>query len=62
MTAERPGAALLGGPKGLGVQGLGGVCRVQMFAASFRLLLCAAVIGARVENDFSLVSPPARAL
>nr|KAF6462610.1 neuraminidase 1 [Molossus molossus] len=57
MTGERPSTALPGGPEGLWVLGLGGACRVRIFAAIFRLLLSAAAVGAGVETDFSLVQP-----
>lgn len=36
--------------------GCRGVCRVQVFAVNFLLLLSAAVFGARADKDFSMVS------
>ncbi|XP_035879737.1 sialidase-1 isoform X2 [Phyllostomus discolor] len=57
MTEKRPSTVLLGGPGGPRVLGFGGVCRIQVFAAIFPLLLSAAVFGARAENDFGLVQP-----
>lgn len=58
MTAERPGTVFLGRPGGLPMLGFAGVCRVQVCAAIFLLLLSEIVFEARTENDFSLVSHP----
>lgn len=56
MTAERPRTVLLGRHGGPRMLGYRGVCRVQVFAVNFLLLLSAAVFGARAEKDFSMVS------
>ncbi|XP_011378129.1 sialidase-1 isoform X2 [Pteropus alecto] len=57
MTAERPRTVLLGRHGGPRMLGYRGVCRVQVFAVNFLLLLSAAVFGARAEKDFSMVQP-----
>ncbi|XP_054425097.1 sialidase-1 isoform X2 [Pteronotus mesoamericanus] len=57
MTEKRPSTVTLGGPGGPRGLGFGAVCRIQIFAAIFPLLLSAAVFGARAENDVRLVQP-----
>ncbi|XP_073666661.1 sialidase-1 isoform X2 [Tursiops truncatus] len=57
MTAERPGTVPLGRPGRPRMLGSWGVCRVQVFAAIFLLLLSSAGVGARAKDDFSLVRP-----